>query len=196
MPLHQHIAKLGSTLMDEVVSPVSLVNVINAGNHAGNRPARQEFVILPVGATSFRIAVLVLCLCRSKRDAASPVHRQARQQAHGYLKQLKERATKHADDEGEMFLDSLGQMKKASKGELFENAVTHRCYAFWMLGVFTDHYMRCYSDAAFCTILERDAVRPWSEMLVRSFGNDQDLFGCILLGSFQDARPEEGESLV
>ena len=89
----------------------------------------------------------MLCLCHSKRDAASPVHRQARQQAHGYLKQLKERATKHADDEGEMFLDSLGQMKKASKGELFGNAVTHRCYAFWMLGVFTDHYMRCYSDA-------------------------------------------------
>ena len=84
MPLHQHIAKLGSMLMDEVVSPVSLVNVINAGNHAGNRPARQEFVILPVGATSSRIAVLVLCLCRSKRDAASPVHRQARQQAHGF----------------------------------------------------------------------------------------------------------------
>ena len=36
--------------------------------------------------------------------------------------------------EGELFLDSLGQMKKASKGELFENAVIHRCYAFWMLG--------------------------------------------------------------
>ena len=29
-----------------------------------------------------------------------------------------------------MFLDSLGQMKRASKGELFENAVIHRCYAF------------------------------------------------------------------
>ena len=30
---------------------------------------------------------------------------------------------------------TLGQTKKASKGELFENAVIHRCYAFWMLGV-------------------------------------------------------------
>ena len=28
-------------------------------------------------------------------------------------------------------------MKKFSKGELFENAVIHRCYAFWMLGFLT-----------------------------------------------------------
>ena len=41
-----------------------------------------------------------------------------------------------------------------------------------MLGVLTDHYMRCSSDAAFCTILARNVVRPWSEVLVRSFGND------------------------
>ena len=39
--------------------------------------------------------------------------------------------------EGELFLDSLGQRKKAAKGEWFENAVTHWCYAFWMLGVLT-----------------------------------------------------------
>ena len=39
-----------------------------------------------------------------------------------------------------------------------------------MLGVLTDHDMRCYSNAAFCTVLARDAVRPWTEMLVRSFG--------------------------
>ena len=60
------------------------------------------------------------------------------------LKALTDKATQHVGQEGEMFLDSLGQMKRASKGELFENAVIHRCYAFWMLGVFTDHYMRCY----------------------------------------------------
>ena len=36
--------------------------------------------------------------------------------------------------EGELFLDSLGQRKKAAKGEWFENAVTHWCYAFWMIG--------------------------------------------------------------
>jgi len=107
------------------------------------------------------------------------------------LKALQVKATKHVGEEGEMFLDSLGQMKKASKGELFENAVIHRCYSFWMLGVLMDHYMRCYSDASFCTILARQAVRPWSEMLVRSFGNDQDLFGFILLGAYQDARPEK-----
>ena len=48
-----------------------------------------------------------------------------------------DKATKQVGGEGELFLDSLDQMKKASKGELFENAVTHRCYAFWMLGVLT-----------------------------------------------------------
>ena len=64
-------------------------------------------------------------------------------------------------------------MKKVSKGELFVNAVIHRCYAFWMLGDLTDHYMRCYSsDAPVCAILARDVVKPWSEILVRSFGND------------------------
>ena len=60
------------------------------------------------------------------------------------LKALTDKATQHVGQEGDMFLDSLGQMKRASKGELFENAVIHRCYAFWMLGVFTDHYMRRY----------------------------------------------------
>ena len=82
--------------------------------------------------------------------------------------------------EVELFLVSLDQMKKASKGELFENAVTHRGYAFWMLGVLTDHDMRCYSNAVI-----------WTEMLLRSFGNDLDLFGFILLGAYQDARPEK-----
>ena len=62
------------------------------------------------------------------------------------LKALTDKATQHVGQEGDMFLESLGQMKRASKGELFENAVIHRCYAFWMLGVLTDHYMRCYSD--------------------------------------------------
>ena len=66
------------------------------------------------------------------------------------LKALKEMATKHVGDEGELFLD-FGSTKKASKGELFENAVIHRCCAFWMLGVLTDHNMRGFSNAAFCT---------------------------------------------
>jgi len=110
---------------------------------------------------------------------------------------LKELASQHAAEEGEVVMDSLGQMKKLSKWAVFENEVIHRCYAFWMLGVLTDHYMRCAIDslgaqyAPFCTIMSRESVKPWSEMLVRTtFGNDQDMFGFIMLGAYQDARPD------
>jgi len=117
------------------------------------------------------------------------------------LSKLKVLATSHAADAGEMVMDSLGQMRKLSKWAVFENAVIHRCYAFWMIGVLTDHYMRCaidsYADgnyAPFCTILSRSNVHPWSEILIRSFfGNDQDMFGFIMLGAYQDARPEKAD---
>uniref|UniRef100_A0A7S0AI72 phosphopyruvate hydratase n=1 Tax=Pyrodinium bahamense TaxID=73915 RepID=A0A7S0AI72_9DINO len=39
--------------------PVPSFNVINGGSHAGNRLACQEFMILPVGATSFREAMII-----------------------------------------------------------------------------------------------------------------------------------------
>lgn len=40
-------------------------------------------------------------------------------------------------------------------------------------------------------MLSRTSVRPWSEIIVRSFfGNDQDMFGFIMLGAYQDARPK------
>jgi len=111
---------------------------------------------------------------------------------------LKEMANQHAAEEGEVVMDSLGQMKKLSKWAVFENEVIHRCYAFWMLGVLTDHYMRCALDslgdhyAPFCTILARKQVKPWAELLVRTmFGNDQDMFGFIMLGAYQDARPDK-----
>ena len=68
-------------LMDKIVSPVPLFNTINAGSHAGKRLARQEFMIPPVGAKIFKIAMLVLGLCRSQQDAASPVHHQARHES-------------------------------------------------------------------------------------------------------------------
>jgi len=41
----------------EIRLPVPAFNVINGGEHAGNRLAFQEFMILPVGAPSFREAV-------------------------------------------------------------------------------------------------------------------------------------------
>lgn len=112
------------------------------------------------------------------------------------LKELAQMATDHVLEEGEVVMDSLGQMKKLSKWALFENSVIHRCYAYWMIGVLTDHYMRCALDSdadnvfyPYCTILARKSVKPWSEMLIRSLGNDQDLFGFIMLGAYQDSRP-------
>lgn len=36
---------------------VQAFNVINGGSHAGNRLAMQEFMVLPVGAESFRDAL-------------------------------------------------------------------------------------------------------------------------------------------
>jgi len=57
MPLYQYIAKLGGKPMDKFVMPVPSFNVINGGSHAGNRLACQEFMILPVGATTFKEAM-------------------------------------------------------------------------------------------------------------------------------------------
>ena len=71
MPLHQHIAMLGSKPMFEVGVAWPLFNVINAGNYAGNRPAHQKFMILPVGATSSRIAGWC---CASATASEMPLH--------------------------------------------------------------------------------------------------------------------------
>ncbi|CAE8632442.1 unnamed protein product [Polarella glacialis] len=112
------------------------------------------------------------------------------------LRELSSMASEHVVEEGEMVMDSLGQMKKLSKWAVFENAVIHRCYAWWMIGVLTDHYMRCAIDQdentqfyPFCTTLARSSVKPWAEIIIRSIGNDQDLFGFIMLGAYQDSRP-------
>jgi enolase len=55
MPLYKYIAKLAG--VNEFVMPVPSFNVINGGKHAGNKLAMQEFMILPVGASSFREAL-------------------------------------------------------------------------------------------------------------------------------------------
>merc|ERR1719409_1395095 len=57
MPLYQYIAKIAGKPTDRFVMPVPSLNVINGGSHAGNRLACQEFMILPVGASSFRDAM-------------------------------------------------------------------------------------------------------------------------------------------
>jgi len=57
MPLYKHIAELASNPVDKMYMPVPAFNVINGGSHAGNKLAMQEFMILPVGATSFKEAM-------------------------------------------------------------------------------------------------------------------------------------------
>ncbi|KAE8721676.1 Enolase [Hibiscus syriacus] len=51
----QHIANLAGN--KTLVLPVPAFNVINGGSHAGNKLAMQEFMILPVGASSFKEAM-------------------------------------------------------------------------------------------------------------------------------------------
>jgi len=59
MPLYQYIAKIAGKPTDKFVMPVPSFNVINGGSHAGNRLACQEFMILPVGAGSFKEAMVI-----------------------------------------------------------------------------------------------------------------------------------------
>lgn len=55
LPLYQHIANLAGN--KNLVLPVPAFNIINGGSHAGNKLPMQEFMILPVGASSFREAM-------------------------------------------------------------------------------------------------------------------------------------------
>lgn len=61
IPLYEHIANLAGRKTDKYVMPVPSFNVINGGSHAGNRLACQEFMILPLGAQSFREALIIGC---------------------------------------------------------------------------------------------------------------------------------------
>merc|ERR1711916_69010 len=55
IPLFRHLAALAGN--ESLTLPCPAFNVINGGSHAGNRLAMQEFMILPVGATSFKEAM-------------------------------------------------------------------------------------------------------------------------------------------
>ncbi|KAG5281968.1 hypothetical protein AALO_G00050770 [Alosa alosa] len=57
VPLYRHIADLAGN--PEVILPVPAFNVINGGSHAGNKLAMQEFMILPVGASTFKEAMQI-----------------------------------------------------------------------------------------------------------------------------------------
>ena len=53
MPLYKHIAELAGNPTDKMYMPVPAFNIINGGSHAGNKLAMQEFMILPIGASTF-----------------------------------------------------------------------------------------------------------------------------------------------
>jgi len=55
IPLYRHISHLAGN--KNILLPVPAFNVINGGSHAGNKLAMQEFMILPVGASSFTEAM-------------------------------------------------------------------------------------------------------------------------------------------
>ena len=56
VPLYQHVAELANK--KNYVFPVPSFNVINGGEHGGNSLDIQEFMILPVGAKTFREALV------------------------------------------------------------------------------------------------------------------------------------------
>lgn len=57
--LYQRIAELAGKPTEKYIMPVPAFNVINGGSHAGNALCCQEFMILPVGAQSFREALQI-----------------------------------------------------------------------------------------------------------------------------------------
>jgi len=61
MPLYEYIANISGRPTDKFMMPVPAFNVINGGSHAGNRLACQEFMILPVGASTFKEALIMGC---------------------------------------------------------------------------------------------------------------------------------------
>ena len=170
-------------------------------------------------------------------------------------KALKAMADKEASQAQETVMDSLGQMKSMSRAAILENAVIHRCYAFWMLGVLTDHYAWCamstdpkarsgttphlmtlslhrsHACAHPCARSHHGrtplgcgpchSAQPWPPgtsprgrrlscaplattrhgregALVHAAGvrecRPQDLFGFIMLGAYQDSRPQGSEA--
>lgn len=57
IPLYQHLGNLRGN--NQFVLPVPSLNVINGGEHGGNDIAFQEFMIMPVGAPTFKEAMVL-----------------------------------------------------------------------------------------------------------------------------------------
>lgn len=55
--LYEHINNLAGN--PKILLPVPCCNVLNGGEHAGNRLAPQEFMLMPVGASSFSVRAFI-----------------------------------------------------------------------------------------------------------------------------------------
>lgn len=61
VPLYRHFADLAGNKTNFHTMPVPCFNVINGGEHAGNKLAFQEFFMIPTGAKSFKEAMQIGC---------------------------------------------------------------------------------------------------------------------------------------
>ncbi len=61
LPLYEYVRQIYGVKSDDYVLPVPLMNIINGGEHADNNVDLQEFMIAPVGATSFKEALRMGC---------------------------------------------------------------------------------------------------------------------------------------
>merc|ERR1719217_1766465 len=59
VPLYQRLAQLAGMDTKKYVLPVPSFNVINGGSHAGNALSCQEFMVLPIGAKTFKEAMQI-----------------------------------------------------------------------------------------------------------------------------------------
>ncbi|MEK6629648.1 MAG: phosphopyruvate hydratase [Acidobacteriota bacterium] len=57
LPLYRHVRDLLGQPVDEWVMPVPMMNILNGGAHADSNVDFQEFMVMPLGATSIRDAV-------------------------------------------------------------------------------------------------------------------------------------------
>ncbi len=57
VPLYQHVAELFGYPTDRYVMPIPMMNVLNGGKHAIKSTDMQEFMVMPIGASSLHEAV-------------------------------------------------------------------------------------------------------------------------------------------
>jgi enolase len=57
MPVYEYVAKIAGNLTDKYIMPVPMMNVLNGGKHATKSADMQEFMIMPVGASSVAEAI-------------------------------------------------------------------------------------------------------------------------------------------